>query len=55
MKRQQATMQLYNQAGVNPMVDLNLHFTGDIHAITTANKKSIPDSSAFKLTRRFGN
>ncbi len=24
-------------AQVNPMVDLNLHFTGDIHAITTAN------------------
>jgi formate--tetrahydrofolate ligase len=24
-------------AKVNPMVDLNLHFTGDIHAITTAN------------------
>lgn len=22
---------------VNPMVDLNLHFTGDLHAITTAN------------------
>lgn len=24
-------------AQVNPMVDLNLHFTGDLHAITTAN------------------
>ncbi len=24
-------------AQLNPMVDLNLHFTGDIHAITTAN------------------
>lgn len=37
-------------AQVNPMADLNLHFTGDIHAITTANNlvSAIIDNHLFQ-------
>ena len=37
-------------AQVNPMVEMNLHFTGDLHAITTANNlvSAIIDNSLFQ-------
>lgn len=40
-------------AQVNPMVDLNLHFTGDIHAVTTANNlvSAIIDNELYQGNR----
>ena len=40
-------------AQVVPMEDINLHFTGDLHAISAANNKIAPKTPAIGITQRW--